>query len=152
MTDQYTVSENGYFFTDVSAPTIAEVSYGDLNPPGSPETTPPDPGVTTLEDGKVVRYEDDEMIMNYFVYDANNKLVSYLETSKTTGAMIQYTFTRSPAPPVEAVGSNEDYQNFGTSGAVDNISDDVPNSSIENYTVIETPIASIGPGGILIPA
>lgn len=145
------ISENGYFFTDINEPTPQEKSFGDLNPPGSPETTPPDPGVTTIEDGKVVMYEDDEIIMNYFVY-ADDKLVSYLETNKVTGNMIQYTFTRTAGPPLEAVGSNEDYQNFGTSGLVDSLSDDVPNSSIENYTVTETPIASIGPGGVLIPA
>lgn len=152
MTDEYMISENGYFFTNISAPTIEEVSYGDLNPPGAPETTPPDAGVTTLEDGKVVRYEDDEMIMNYFVYDGNDKLVSYLETNKATGEMIQYTFTRTAGPPLEAVGSDNDYQSFGQSGVIDDLTDDVPNSSIENYDVTETPIASIGPGGILIPA
>lgn len=152
MTNEYMISENGYFFTDVDAPSEPEVSYGDLNPPGSPETNPPEPGTTTTTDGKVTQYEDADVIMNYFVYDVNNKLVSYLETNKATGIMIQYTFTRTAGPPLEAVGSNEDYQNFGTSGAVDSLSDDVPNASIENYTVTETRIASIGPGGVLIPA
>lgn len=152
MTDEYMISENGYFFTDVNAPSTPEVSYGDLNPPGALPFTAPEPGVTTLEDGKVVRYEDDDVIMNYFVYDVNNKLVSYLETNKSSNAMIQYTFTRSAAAPAEPIGTNEDYQNFAISGQVDMISDDVPNSSIENYTVTETPIASIGPGGVLIPA
>lgn len=146
------ISENGYFFTDVNEPTIEIKSYGDLNPPGSPETTPPEPGVTTLTDGKVTGYEDDEITMSYFVYDASDKLVSYLETNKATGAMIQYTFARALGPALDSIGTNEDYQNFGTSGIVDSLSDDVPNSSIENYTVTETPIASIGPGGVLIPA
>lgn len=146
------ISENGYFFTDVNEPTPVIESYGDMNPPGSPETTPPEPGTTTITDGKVVRYEDDEMIMNYFVYDGSDKLVSYLETNKASGIMIKYTFTRTAGPALEAVGSNEDYQNFGASGIVDNLSDDVPTASIENYNVTETLIASIGPGGELIPA
>lgn len=145
------ISENGYFFTDVNEPSPVVASYGDMNPPGSPETNPPEPGVTTIEDGKVVRYEDNEIIMNYFVY-ASGKLVSYLETNKNTNIMIQYTFTRTPGPPLEPVGTNEDYQNFGTSGVVDSLGDDVPNSSIENYSVTETRIASIGPHGELIPA
>lgn len=152
MTNEYMISENGYFFTDVNAPSIEIASYGDLNPPPAPPFAVPEPGVTTIEDGKVVRYEDAEMIMNYFVYNANNKLVSYLETNKSTNVMIQYTFTRSLAAPVEPIGTNEDYQNFAITGQVDLISDDVPNTDIENYDVTETPIASIGPGGVLIPA
>jgi hypothetical protein len=145
------ISENGYFFTDVNEPTPVVESYGDMNPPGSPETTPPEPGVTTTEDGKVVRYEDNEMIMNYFVYDGSNKLVSYLETNKASGIMIKYTFTRTAGPSLDAIGSNEDYQNFAVTGQIDDLGDDVPNASIENYNVTETLIASIGPGGELIP-
>lgn len=152
MTDEYMISENGYFFTDVNAPSEPEVSYGDLNPPGALPYTAPEPGTTTTTDGKVTRYEDDQVIMDHFVYDVNNKLVSYLETTKSTNAMIQYTFTRSPAAPAEPIGSNEDYQNFAVTGQVDNISDDVSNADIENYDVTETPIASIGPGDVLIPA
>ena len=86
MTDQYMISENGYFFTDINAPTPEVASYGDLNPPAPPPFTVPEPGVTTLDDGNVIEYEDDEMLMNYFVYDGNDKLVSYLETNKATGS------------------------------------------------------------------
>jgi hypothetical protein len=49
--------------------------------------------------------------------------------------MTQYTFTRTPAAPVEPIGTGNDYQNFAITGQVDLIGDDVPNSSIENYTV-----------------
>jgi hypothetical protein len=152
MTDQYMISENGYFFTDINAPTPEVASYGDLNPPAPPPFAVPEPGVTTLDDGNVIEYEDDEMLMNYFVYDGNDKLVSYLETNKTTGIMIQYTFTRTAGPPLDAIGSNEDYQNFAATGQVEGLNDDVPNASIENYSVTETRIASIGPHGELIPA
>jgi hypothetical protein len=135
MTDEYMISENGFFFTDINAPTIPDTSYGDLNPPAPPPFTPPEPGITTLDDGKVVEYEDDEIIMSSFVYDVNDKLVSYIETNKATSIMTQYTFTRTPAAPAEPVGTDNDYQNFAISGQVDLIGDDVPNSSIENYTV-----------------
>jgi hypothetical protein len=152
MTDDYARSENGFFFTDIAAPSDPDTSFGDLNPPAPPPFTAPEPGTTTLDDGKVVAYEDDDILMNYFVYDGNGKLVSYLETTKATGIMIKYTFSRSPAAPAEPIGTNEDYQNFAFSGQVDLISDDVSNADIENYDVTETLIASIGPGGILIPA
>jgi|694.fasta_scaffold27892_3 hypothetical protein len=152
MTDQYLISENGYFFTDINAPTPEVASFGDLNPPAPPPFIVPEPGVTTLDDGNVVEYEDDEMLMNYFVYDVNNKLVSYLETNKSTGVMIQYVFTRTAGPALEAIGSNEDYQNFAATGQIDDLGDDVPNASIENYSVTEILIASIGPEGELIPA
>ena len=152
MTDQYMISENGYFFTDISAPTPEFASFGDLNPPAPPPFTVPEPGVTTLDDGKVIQYEDSEMLMNYFVYDGNDKLVSYLETNKATGIMIQYVFTRTAGPALDAIGSNEDYQNFAITGQVEDLGDDVPNASIENYSVAEILIASIGPGGVLIPA
>ena len=49
MLDQYSVSENGYFFTDVSAPTVADTSYGDLSPPVAIRFTVQEPGVTTFD-------------------------------------------------------------------------------------------------------
>ena len=193
MLDQYSVSENGYFFTDVSAPTIPEASYGDLSPPVPIRFTVQEPGVTTFdtdviddwylpifvneenciddfflcavfvflevddievdnwypfraeninnfEGGRVIAYEDSQVIFNNFVYDANDKLVSYIETNKLTSAMIQYSFTRSAGPGLDAIGSNEDYQTFAFTGQVDLLSDDVPNASIENYQVIQTVI------------
>ena len=76
--------------------------------------------------------------MNNFVYDGNNKLVSYRETNKASGIITQYTFTRSAGPALDAVGSNEDYQTFAFTGQVELLSDDVPNSSIENYQVVQT--------------
>ena len=152
MTDQYMISENGYFFTDINAPTPEVASYGDLNPPAPLPFTVPEPGVTTLDSGNVIQYEDDEMLMNYFVYDGSNKLVSYLETNKATGIMIQYVFTRTAGPPLDAIGGDQDYQNFAVTGQVEDLGDDVSNASIENYSVAEILIASIGPGGVLIPA
>ena len=189
MLDQYSVSENGYFFTDVSAPTFSDTSYGDLNPPVAIRFTVPEPGVTTVEIddwymptfvrceencvddlllcavyvfaedhdievddwypfrhevndtfevGTVVAYEDCQIMLNTFVYDASDKLVSYIETNKFTSAMIQYNFTRSAGPGLEAIGSNEDYQTFAFTGQVILLSDNVPNASIENYEVIQT--------------
>jgi hypothetical protein len=193
MLDQYSVSENGYFFSDVSEPTVPIVSYGDLSPPVPIRFTVPEPGVTTFETseteiddwympifvneenciddfflcavfvfveahdievddwypfraeninnfegGRVIAYEDAEVILNNFVYDANDKLISYIETNKATSAMIQYSFTRSAGPGLEAIGSNEDYQTFAFTGQVELLSDDVPNASIENYEVIQT--------------
>ena len=189
MLDQYSVSENGYFFTDVSAPTVADTSYGDLSPPVAIRFTVQEPGVTTVEIddgsmptfvrceencvddlllcavyvfaedhdievdnwypfrhevndtfevGTVVAYEDCQIMINTFVYDASDKLVSYIETNKLTSAMIQYSFTRSAGPGLDAIGSNEDYQTFAFTGQVILLSDDVPNASIENYEVIQT--------------
>jgi len=189
MLDQYSVSENGYFFTDVSAPTVADTSYGDLSPPVAIRFTVQEPGVTTVEIddwymptfvrceencvddlllcavyvfaedhdievddwypfrhevndtfevGTVVAYEDCQIMINTFVYDANDKLISYIETNKATSAMIQYSFTRSAGPGLEAIGSNEDYQTFAFTGQVILLSDNVPNASIENYEVIQT--------------
>lgn len=191
MLDQYSVSENGYFFTDVSSPTVPEVSFGDLNPPAAIRFTVQEPGATTVEIddwymptfvrceencvddlllcavyvfaedhnikvddyspfrhevndtfevGTVVAYEDCQIMINTFVYDANDKLVSYIETNKFTLAMIQYSFTRSAGPGLDAIGSNEDYQTFAFTGQVELLSDDVPNASIENYEVIQTVI------------
>jgi len=189
MLDQYSVSENGYFFTDVSAPTVADTSYGDLSPPVAIRFTVQEPGVTTVEIddwymptfvrceencvddlllcavyvfaedhdievddwypfrhevndtfevGTVVAYEDCQIMINTFVYDASDKLVSYIETNKFTSAMIQYNFTRSAGPGLDAIGSNEDYQTFAFTGQVILLSDNVPNASIENYEVIQT--------------
>jgi hypothetical protein len=189
MLDQYSVSENGYFFTDVSAPTVPEVSYGDLNPPVAIRFTVPEPGVTTVEIdgwymptfvrceqncvddlllcavyvfatdhdvavddwypfrhevndtfevGTVVSYEDCDMILTDFVYDGSNKLLSYIETNKSTFVMVRYDFTRSAGPGLEAIGSNEDYQTFAFTGQVILLSDNVPNASIENYEVTQT--------------
>lgn len=192
MLDQYSVSENGYFFTDVSAPTVSDTSYGDLSPPVAIRFTVQEPGVTTFDTdvvddwylpifvneanciddfflcavfvfveaddiavdnwypfrsesynptagtGRVIAYEDAEVILNNFVYDANDKLISYIETNKATSAMIQYSFTRSAGPGLEAIGSNEDYQTFAFTGQVILLSDDVSNASIENYEVIQT--------------
>ncbi len=189
MLDQYSVSENGYFFTDVSAPTVSDTSYGDLSPPVAIRFTVQEPGVTTVEIddwymptfvrceencvddlllcavyvfaedhdievddwypfrhevndtfevGTVVAYEDCQIMINTFVYDASDKLVSYIETNKFTSAMIQYNFTRSAGPGLDAIGSNEDYQTFAFTGQVILLSDDVPNASIENYEVIQT--------------
>lgn len=191
MLDQYSVSENGYFFTDVSAPTDLEVSFGDLNPPVAIRFTVQEPGATTVEIddwymptfvrceenciddlllcavyvfaedhdiiiddyspfrhevndtfevGTVVAYEDCQIMINDFVYDASDKLVSYIETNKFTAAMIQYSFTRSAGPGLDAIGSNEDYQTFAFTGQVELLSEDVPNTSIENYEVIQTAI------------
>ena len=191
MLDQYSVSENGYFFTDVSAPTVADTSYGDLSPPVAIRFTVQEPGVTTVEIddwymptfvrceencvddlllcavyvfaedhnievddwypfrhevndtfevGTVVAYEDCQIMINDFVYDASDKLVSYIETNKLTSAMIQYNFTRSAGPGLDAIGSNEDYQTFAFTGQVELLSDDVPNADIENYEVIQTVI------------
>ena len=189
MLDQYSVSENGYFFTDVSAPTVSEVSYGDLNPPVAIRFTVQEPGVTTVEIddwymptfvrceencvddlllcavyvfaedhdievddwypfrhevndtfevGTVVAYEDCQIMINTFVYNASDKLVSYIETNKFTSVMTQYSFTRSAGPGLDAIGGNEDYQTFAFTGQVILLSDDVPNASIENYEVIQT--------------
>ena len=189
MLDQYSVSENGYFFTDVSAPTVADTSYGDLSPPVAIRFTVQEPGVTTVEIddwymptfvrceencvddlllcavyvfaedhdievddwypfrhevndtfevGTVVAYEDCQIMINTFVYDASDKLVSYIETNKLTSVMIQYSFTRSAGPGLDAIGSNEDYQTFAFTGQVDLLSDDVPNADIENYEVTQT--------------
>ena len=68
MLDQYSVSENGYFFTDVSAPTVPEVSYGDLNPPVAIRFTVPEPGVTTFETSEI---EIDGWYMPIFVNEEN---------------------------------------------------------------------------------
>jgi hypothetical protein len=189
MLDQYSVSENGYFFTDVSAPTVPEVSYGDLSPPIAIRFTVPEPGVTTVEIddwymptfvrceqncvddlllcavyvfatdhdvavddwypfrhevndtfevGTVVSYEDCDMILTDFVYDGSNKLLSYIETNKSTFVMVRYDFTRSAGPGLDAIGSNEDYQTFAFTGQVILLSDDVANVDIENYEILET--------------
>jgi hypothetical protein len=191
MLDEYSVSENGYFFTDISEPTVATVSYGDLSPPVATLFTVQEPGVTTVEIddwymptfvrceencvddlllcavyvfvedhdivvddwypfrhevndtfevGTVVSYEDCQTILNDFVYDDNDKLLSYIETNKFTEVMIRYDFTRSAGPGLDAIGSNEDYQTFAFTGQVELLSDDVPNASIENYEVLETVI------------
>ncbi len=151
MTDEFVLTENGYYFTDTAAPDIEIETYGDLGIPPVEPFAVPDAGTTTLTSGKVTQYEDDDVLLNYFVYTGNT-LVSYLETTKATGDMLQYTFVRTAGAPAEPVGSNEDYQNFAQTGEIDDITDDVSNENIENYDVIETPIASIGPHGELIPA
>jgi hypothetical protein len=192
MLDQYSVSENGYFFTDVSAPTVADTSYGDLSPPVAIRFTVQEPGVTTFDTdeidgwylpifvneencvddfflcavfvfleiddievddwypfrsesynptagtGRVIAYEDAEVILNNFVYDENDKLISYIETNKATSVMTQYSFTRSAGPGLDAIGGNEDYQTFAFTGQVILLSDDVSNASIENYEVTQT--------------
>lgn len=151
MTEDYMINENGFFFTDINAPGFPDTSYGDLSPPGNPPTQPPEPGTTTLTDGKVTKYEDNDIIMDHFTY-AGEKIVSYLETNKSTGKMILFTIVRTPGPALDPVGTNEDYQNFADTGTVGSLSTDISTADIENYDFIETEIASIGPGGELIPA
>lgn len=144
MTDEYMIKENGFFFTDINAPSIEIQSYGDLSPPGNPPVSFPDAGNTTTSNtGTVTQYEDADVIFDHFTYDGSGKLVSFLETTKATNNMVLYTFTRTAGPALEPIGTNEDYQNFSMTGQVDSIGSDVPNSSIENYQVIETPIAYI---------
>lgn len=144
------IKENGYFFTDISDPGFPDNSYNDLSVPGIPPSNVQDPGTTTFDDGNVVEYEDDQILLDHFTY-SGDKIQSYLETNKNTGKMILYTFTRTPGPRLEPIGTPNDYQNFAVTGVIDNISDDVSTEDIELYTVTETPIASIGPGDTLIP-
>lgn len=145
------IKENGYFFTDASAPDFIDNSYGDLSVPGIPESNVPEPGETVIEDDQVVSYEDDQILLDHFTY-SDGKIQSYLETNKTTGDMILYTFTRTPGPRLEPIGTPNDYQNFAITGEVDNIDDDVADVDIELYEVTETPIAYLDEEDNPVPA
>lgn len=145
------IKENGYFFTDVSAPDFEDNSYGDLSVPGIPESNVPDAGNTVIEDDQVVSYEDDTVLLDHFTY-VGGKIESYLETNKSTGAMILYTYTRTPGPRLEPIGTPADYQNFAITGIVDDIGDDVATEDIELYEVTETPIAYLDEEDNPVPA
>ena len=66
------------------------------------------PGVSEFDDGKIIRYEDDDYLYNYYVYSGNN-MVSYLETDKKTGKMVQHVFTPNGKQVTSSTANEIDY-------------------------------------------
>ena len=52
-------------------------------------------GVTIMSGGKISSYEDDDTLYNYYVFDAAGDIVSFLETDKASGKMVQHVYTKT---------------------------------------------------------
>lgn len=96
------------------------------------------PGVSEFDDGKLIRYEDDNYLYNYYVYSGDD-IVSYLETDKNTGKMVQHVFTPNGKQVTSSTANEIDYASrtelFG----------DISPSVLQSYegksTVDETDVA-----------
>jgi hypothetical protein len=131
------------------------------NNPLVPDFAVPE-GVSEFEDGKIIRYEDEDFLYNYYVYDGDI-MVSFLETDKKTGKMVQHVFTPTGTQVTSATANEVDYKS--RSELFGDISSDVLDANDRQFAVDETdaaktyddftetliPIASIGPHGVLIP-
>lgn len=119
------------------------------------------PGVSEFNDGKLVRYEDDDFLYNYYTY-SGDFATSFLETDKKTGKMIQHVFTPT-GKSITTLTANE-VDSKARSELFGDIDPAVLQSNDRNFAVDETdaaktyqeytetliPIASII-NGVLIP-
>lgn len=120
-------------------------------------------GVSTFDgNGRITSYEDDETLYNYYVFDAAGDLVSFLETDKATGKMVQHVYTKTGnnlyADPAWAVDNDTRNSLFGDVDPASMVSTDVA-TQVDETGVVDTwaetteqliPIASIL-HGVLIP-
>jgi hypothetical protein len=118
-------------------------------------------GVSEFEDGKLVRYEDDDFLYNYFTYDGDFA-TSFLETDKKTGKMVQHVFTATgnlittlTANEVDGKARNELFGDIDAAVLNENdrqftVDETDVAKTYEDYTETLIPIASIV-HGVLIP-
>lgn len=95
-------------------------------------------GVSEFEDGKIVRYEDDDYLYNYYVYDGD-RMVSFLETDKKTGKMLQHVFTPTGTQVTTATANEVDHKTRGE--LFGDIDPTVLESNDRQFAVDETDVA-----------
>jgi hypothetical protein len=119
-------------------------------------------GVTTMSGGKISVYEDDETLYNYYVFDAAGDIVSFLETDKASGKMVQHVYTKTGgnlyAEPAGSVNNDTRNSLFGDVDPTSMVSTDTA-TQIDESGILDTwletteqliPIAAIV-DGVLIP-
>jgi len=119
-------------------------------------------GVTTMSGGNISAYEDNDTLYNYYVFDAAGDIVSFLETNKASGKMVQYVYTKTGgnlyAEPAGSVNYDTRNSLFGDIDPTSMISTDTA-TQIDESGILDTwletserliPIAAIV-DGVLIP-
>ena len=119
-------------------------------------------GVTVMDGNNISSYEDDETLYNHYVFDAAGDIVSFLETDKASGKMVQHVYTKTGgnvyAAPAGSVDPGTRNSLFGDIDSTSMVSTDVVTAISEAGvadTWLETteqliPIAAIV-DGVLIP-
>lgn len=118
-------------------------------------------GVTIMNGDNISSYEDDDTLYNHYVFN-NGELVSFLETDKASGKMVQHVFTKTGnnlyAEPAGRVNNQDRRALFGDVDPASLVSTDVA-TDISEAGVADTwaetvetliPIAAIV-HGVLIP-
>ena len=119
-------------------------------------------GVTIMSDGKISSYEDDDTLYNYYVFDVAGDIVSFLETDKASGKMVQHVYTKTGgnlyAEPAGYVNYDTRNSLFGDVDPTSMVSTDTA-TQIDESGILDTwletseqliPIAAIV-DGVLIP-
>lgn len=119
-------------------------------------------GVTVMSGGKISSYEDDDTLYNYYVFDAAGDIVSFLETDKASGKMVQHVYTKTGgnvyAEPAGSVNNDTRNSLFGDVDPASMVSTDTA-TRIDESGILDTwletteqliPIAAIV-DGVLIP-
>lgn len=161
------LSPEGFYFTEDDGTEESDKSIGIGIPAAAYENNPLVPnipipvGVSEFEDGKIIRYEDDDVLYNYYVY-SGERIVSFLETDKKTGKMVQHVFTLTGTQVTTATANEVDPKSrselFGDVDptALDlndrqfNVDETDAAKTYDDFTETLIPIASIV-DGVLIP-
>lgn len=118
-------------------------------------------GVTVMDGDNISSYEDDDVLYNYYVFN-NGELVSFLETDKASGKMVQHVFVKTgnnvyaePAGKVnyqdrQALFGDIDPNNLVATDVATDISEAGVADRWDETTEILIPIAAIV-DGVLIP-
>ena len=119
-------------------------------------------GVTTMSGSNISSYEDDDTLYNYYVFDGAGDIVSFLETDKASGKMVQHVYTKTGgnvyASPAGAVDHDTRNALFGDVDPASMVSTDTA-TVIDESGILDTwletteqliPIAAIV-DGVLIP-
>ena len=118
-------------------------------------------GVTVMDGDNISSYEDDDTLYNHYVFN-NGELVSFLETDKASGKMVQHVFVKTgvnvyaePAGKVnyqdrQALFGDIDPNNLVATDVATDISEAGVADRWDETTEILIPIAAIV-DGVLIP-
>lgn len=118
-------------------------------------------GITKMDGDNISSYEDDDTLYDHYVFN-NGELVSFLETNKATGKMVQHVFTKTGnnlyAEPAGKVNNETRNALFGDIDSTSLVSTDIA-TNISEAGVVDTwaetvetliPIKAIVKG-VLIP-
>lgn len=139
-----TLSPEGFYFTEDDGVEEPDNSIGIGIPAAAYENNPLIPdipvpvGVSEFDNGKIVRYEDDDVIYNYYVY-SGERIVSFLETDKKTGKMVQHVFTLTGTQVTTATANEVDFKS--RSELFGDVDPTVLDSNDRQFNVDETDVA-----------